>query len=416
MDNKILTDSKFPFCPGCGLGPIVRSMSKALSESGYDPLDVVLVSDIGCCGIVDPLFATHTIHGLHGRSVALSSGVVLGLKDVEKKVIAIQGDGGATIGLQHILEAARRNINMTLILVNNMVYGMTGGQVSGLSSCDFKKERGIPDSSPPYDICELTFTAGAAYVTRVNSHKVLTQRLREAVTTQGFSLVEVSSLCQAYGVSKTTDLKNWTEKEVELRNENPGKQKSSRELVPLIDMDSGMGSQFRSDLTGERIGFVIAGSAGGGVQSAAKVFAKAGILSGLSVSMKGEYPITVGTGFSVAEVILSKQEINYTGLEKPDVFIILTNDGYEKVRNRIHENAMIIADSGVEDLVHPNSQRVNFKQIGGKRGAVICALAHFVVESGIMEMEALTTAISYGRHAASLLKAISNLTGIHAVQ
>ena len=97
MEQAILTKTPMPFCPGCGHAPSVISISKALKELGYSPLDVVMVSDIGCAGLVDPLFNTHTIHGLHGRSSALAFGVTHGLNDPSKKVMVILGDGGATI-------------------------------------------------------------------------------------------------------------------------------------------------------------------------------------------------------------------------------------------------------------------------------------------------------------------------------
>jgi 2-oxoglutarate ferredoxin oxidoreductase subunit beta len=93
--------------PGCGHGVAVKNLSKALTALGFAPLDVVVVSDIGCSGLVDPLFATHTIHGLHGRAPALGLGISLGLTNPDKKVIVIQGDGGVTIGLQHVLESCQ---------------------------------------------------------------------------------------------------------------------------------------------------------------------------------------------------------------------------------------------------------------------------------------------------------------------
>ena len=132
MKQKILTENKMPFCPGCGHGVAVNNISKALLELNYNPLDIIIVSDIGCSGLVDPLFKTHTVHGLHGRSPALGMGVSMGLADETKKIIVIQGDGGATIGLQHLMEAARRNIDITLLVFNNLLYGMTGGQMGGL--------------------------------------------------------------------------------------------------------------------------------------------------------------------------------------------------------------------------------------------------------------------------------------------
>lgn len=174
MEQPMLTGVKMPFCPGCGHGPSVKNISKAQEQSGFSPLDVILVSDIGCSGLVDPLFATHTVHG---RSSALGMGISMGLSDPRKKVVVIQGDGGATIGLQHLLEAARRNVNMTLIVLNNLIYGMTGGQVSGLSTSTFKADRNIEDHTPPFDICQLAHQAGASFVARVTSPKHFTERL-----------------------------------------------------------------------------------------------------------------------------------------------------------------------------------------------------------------------------------------------
>ena len=189
--EKILTKAKMPFCPGCGHGVCVRSTSKALESLGYGPKDVVMVSDIGCSGLVDPLFATHTIHGLHGRAPALGVGVALGLNNPNKKVVVIQGDGGATIGLQHILEAARRNIDMTLIVINNLLYGMTGGQMSGLSTNEFKAYKHSDDDADPYDVVNLAHQSGAAFSVRVNDISNFTDVLKEAINTSGFSLVEL---------------------------------------------------------------------------------------------------------------------------------------------------------------------------------------------------------------------------------
>ena len=153
--EKILTNAKMPFCPGCGHSVCVRSISKALESLGYSSKDVAIVSDIGCSGLVDPLFTTHTIQRLHGRAAALGVGVALGMNNPDKKVVVIQGDGGATIGLQHILEASRRNIDMTLVVINNLLYGMTGGQMSGLSTNEFKQYKHSDDDAEPYDVVNL---------------------------------------------------------------------------------------------------------------------------------------------------------------------------------------------------------------------------------------------------------------------
>jgi len=150
--KTFLTDKKFPFCPGCGHGISIHALNKALKELNYNPKDIIVVSDIGCSGLIDPLFATHTIHGLHGRSPALGIGVAMGLStNNKKKIIAFIGDGGSTIGLQHILEDARRNVDMTLIVLNNLLYGMTGGQISGLSTKKYKEIIDFEQDIPPFE-------------------------------------------------------------------------------------------------------------------------------------------------------------------------------------------------------------------------------------------------------------------------
>jgi pyruvate/2-oxoacid:ferredoxin oxidoreductase beta subunit len=102
---KFLTDSELPFCKECGHSLVARNTEKALLKLDFDPLDVILVTDIGCHGIIDKSFLTHTVHGLHGRSVALAGGISMGISELGKKIVVFIGDGGATIGMQHLIGA-----------------------------------------------------------------------------------------------------------------------------------------------------------------------------------------------------------------------------------------------------------------------------------------------------------------------
>lgn len=396
-----------PFCPGCGHGPSVKNISKALEQSGFSPLDVILVSDIGCSGLVDPLFATHTVHGLHGRSPALGMGISMGLSDPRKKVVVIQGDGGATIGLQHLLEAARRNVNMTLIVLNNLIYGMTGGQVSGLSTSTFKADRNIEDHTPPFDICQLAHQAGASFVARVTSPKHFTERLTEAFGKPGFSLVEISSLCQPYGAGKMHDLECWVEDDVLFRNSREKFEIHTHKTASLFSESDIMYPEFNANAV-NRTGVLIAGSAGGGVQSAARMLAGAGILSGLYTTMKNDYPITVGTGYSVAEVILSRDKIHYSGLESPDVIIIVTEDGMLKVKDRIGNDPTLILDSKLRDESHMHATYTDFIKTAGKKGAALCAISYWLEQSGTLKIDALLAAADRHRYAGKLKAIISN--------
>jgi len=405
VQENILTKVKMPFCPGCGHGPNTRSITKALQNLGYGPKDVAMVSDIGCTGLVDPLFACHTIHGLHGRSPALGVGVTLGMDNPKKKVIVLIGDGGATIGLQHILEAARRNINMTLVVYNNLLFGMTGGQMSGLSTNQFKDYKQSSDDADPYDIVNLAHQAGANFSVRVNDLKKYTEVLEEAFATPGFSLVELASLCTSYGMKKVAEFQNFVVPEERLTNKRPVGITPERNTQSLLESMQGLNAQFSSKIT-DRIGVVIAGSAGGGIQSAAKMLAQAGILAGLHASMKGEYPITVGTGFSVAEVILSKDPINYTGLEKPSVVLAVTDDGWIKVKDRIAENTQVFVDAKL--ATETTFEVKPFFKVAGKKGAALSAVSHWMRESGALPIASLLKVVENHKHATSLIDAINS--------
>lgn len=403
--ENILNKIKMPFCPGCGHGPNTRSITKALQNLGYGPKDVAMVSDIGCTGLVDPLFACHTIHGLHGRSPALGVGVTLGMNNPKKQVIVLIGDGGATIGLQHILEAARRNINMTLIVYNNLLFGMTGGQMSGLSTNQFKDYKQSSDDADPYDIVNLAHQAGANFSVRVNNLKKYTEILEEAFKTPGFSLVELSSLCTSYGMKKVAEFQDFIVAEERLTNNRPVGITPDRNTKSLFDNMQVLKSQFSSNVT-DRIGVVIAGSAGGGIQSAAKMLAQAGMLAGLHASMKGEYPITVGTGFSVAEVILSKEPINYTGLEKPNVVLVVTDDGWIKVKSRISDESKVYVDTKV--TTEQEHETKGFFKVAGKKGAALSAVSHWMRESKALPIETLLKVVENHKHAVSLTEAINS--------
>ncbi|RIK92662.1 MAG: 2-oxoglutarate synthase, partial [Burkholderiales bacterium] len=114
-----------PFCPGCGHSLLLRELDRALVLLQADPAKTVIVTDIGCIGLSDRYFSTSGFHGLHGRSITYATGLKLARPDLT--VIALIGDGGCGIGGAHLLSAARRNLDITLLVANNFNYGMTGG-------------------------------------------------------------------------------------------------------------------------------------------------------------------------------------------------------------------------------------------------------------------------------------------------
>ncbi len=395
--EKILTGKKFPFCPGCGHGISINQLAKVLEDLGYKPEDIVIVSDIGCSGLIDPLFATHTIHGLHGRSPALGLGVAMGLEQKPgKKTIAFIGDGGATIGLQHILEDARRNVDMTLILLNNLLYGMTGGQISGLSTRKYKEIIDFEKDIPPFDVVKLAYASGARYAVRVNNPKNIKEKIRKAIETEGFSLVEIASLCPSYGMKKLPELMAVADDEEEFENNRPPTHIVSKERNSLFDRERYFSPEFEAH-AGKRTGILIAGSAGGGVQSVGAFMAQAAMLSGMQATMKGEYPITVGTGFSVAEVIADKNEINYTGLDNPDIAVIVTEDGLEKVKHRITADTKVYLDeklTGKIDFSYKKLIIKPFHALVNRKSAALLAVAYVLKKEQLFPLEALKKVLS----------------------
>ncbi len=403
MTESMLKTESLPYCKGCGHDLIAKHTTKALESLGYNPTDVIMVTDIGCHGIIDKCLNTHTVHGLHGRSAALGSGISFGLGQGDnKKVVVFIGDGGATIGLQHIMEAARLNLDITVVVHNNMLYGMTGGQTSGLTPEGFRTTTSFEGNPfPGYDICKLTHTAGARYVSRIMGVGDISTSLAKAFDQKGFSLVEVMEICPSYGVklnpkrklaeitrSAGKDLGEWTNDQEAFTHQQGTK------VTNLLDQVNRIEKTAEHNLK-QLHSLVISGSAGEGVQLAANMLAKAAMGSGMHVSQKGSYPVTVGVGFSTAEINLSPEEIHFHGISTPDMVIITSKDGLNHNRQRIESmpEGTLFIDSGLE--VPETGARVikhDFRGVGA-RNAALYAILYFAGKTGILNQDAIFTAI-----------------------
>jgi 2-oxoglutarate ferredoxin oxidoreductase subunit beta len=336
-------ETPYPFCPGCGHGLILNALNQALVDLQLDPRRVVLVSDIGCAGLSDQYFDTNAFHGLHGRSVTYASGVKLARPDL--KVVVLMGDGGTGIGGTHLLNAARRNIGVTVLVFNNLNFGMTGGQHSTTTPAGAVTSTTLGGNlERPLDICATVGVNGASYVYRGTTwEKDLPQRLADAIATEGFSLLDVWELCTAYFVPNnrfsrqsllTTMEELGLETGVLYQRQLPEYAAAYREACTPQHGESTLPAlvlepRFESSLSGP-FRLVVAGSAGGRVRSTARLAGQAAILSGLRAAQRDDYPITVKTGHSVSELILSPEEILYTGVLRPDALVILTADGAKK--------------------------------------------------------------------------------------
>jgi 2-oxoglutarate ferredoxin oxidoreductase subunit beta len=190
---------KFPniWCAGCGIGIVLGAIVRAVDELQLDKNDVALISGIGCSGRMPVYVDFNTMHTTHGRALAFATG--LKMVRPEMTVIVVMGDGDAVaIGGNHFIHAARRNVGLTSIVVNNAIYGMTGGQYSPTTPVGAKATTApYGHIEKPFPIAELAVAAGASYVARSTVYHVqeLERYIARAIQKAGFSMVEAVSYC-----------------------------------------------------------------------------------------------------------------------------------------------------------------------------------------------------------------------------
>jgi pyruvate/2-oxoacid:ferredoxin oxidoreductase beta subunit/Pyruvate/2-oxoacid:ferredoxin oxidoreductase gamma subunit len=333
----------YPFCPGCGHSGILDALDSALQLQEIDPARVVIVSDIGCSGLSDQYFDTSAFHGLHGRSITYASGIKLARPDLD--VVVVMGDGGTGIGGAHLINAARRNIGLTVLVFNNMNFGMTGGQHSTTTPTG-----AVTATTPggnlerPLDICGTAAVNGAGFVWRGTSFdKDLPERIAEAMGFDGFALLDIWELCTAYfvrsnkysrrAIDQTLQDLDFATGILQHRPELP--EYSAALAASAAEAPSPLGpapiTAAGSASLDRRYALIVAGAAGGRVRSAARLFGRAAIESGLFAAQRDDYPITVRTGHSVSTLILAPEPIAFGGLTSPEAALILAPEGRDKI-------------------------------------------------------------------------------------
>ncbi len=198
MDSLLRTE-RIPhiWCPGCGIGTVFSAVIHSVKNSGLDPNNIAMVSGIGCTGRMAGYIRLDSFHTTHGRALPFATGLKLAKPDT--KIIVVSGDGDLlAIGGNHFIHAARRNMDLTVICVNNLNYGMTGGQ-QGPSTPLGAKTTTTVNGSPeePFNFCYLAAACGATYVARWTAMQVRSLRssISEALDKRGFSFVEVITPC-----------------------------------------------------------------------------------------------------------------------------------------------------------------------------------------------------------------------------
>ncbi|MDI3499178.1 MAG: 2-oxoglutarate/2-oxoacid ferredoxin oxidoreductase subunit beta [Synergistaceae bacterium] len=185
------------WCPGCGHGIIMHALLRALASLGCERERTVIASGIGCSSRMPGYIDACTVHTTHGRSLVFATGIKLA--NPELTVVNVMGDGDcAAIGGNHFIHACRRNIDITAVILNNSIYGMTGGQVSPttpIGAYATTAPYGVID--PPFDLCNLAAAAGATYVARatVAQPQLIEQYIKKGIQNKGFSVVEVMTHC-----------------------------------------------------------------------------------------------------------------------------------------------------------------------------------------------------------------------------
>jgi pyruvate/2-oxoacid:ferredoxin oxidoreductase beta subunit/Pyruvate/2-oxoacid:ferredoxin oxidoreductase gamma subunit len=378
-----------------------------------DPRQVVIVSDIGCVGLSDEYFTTSAFHGLHGRSTTYATGIKLARPDL--KVIVLMGDGGTGIGGTHLISAARRNIGITVLVFNNFNFGMTGGQHSTTTPTGaITSTTRVGNLERPLDICATVAANGASYVYRgTNFDKDLPERVVEAMGTDGFALLDIWELCTAYYVVNNQFSRRALMATLEAlgfptgvmhRAEAPEyatayRQAHAHLLGEGIPSPKPIQTKFDNALD-RHFSLVVAGSAGGKVRSAVRLAGVAALLSGLRAAQRDDYAVTIKSGHSVSELVLSPDEVYYTGIRRPDALLILTEDGYQKVSHylpHLTDQDRLFVTPAFADVETQAQVRVVDPAPIARKNTALAILACALKQLALFQPQALEEAARSGR-------------------
>ncbi|MFB7139475.1 2-oxoacid:ferredoxin oxidoreductase subunit beta [Gottfriedia sp. NPDC056225] len=218
------------WCPGCGDFSVQASIQRAAANVGLEPDNLAVISGIGCSGRISGYINSYGLHGIHGRSLPIAQGVKMANRDLT--VIASGGDGdGFAIGLGHTIHAIRRNIDVTYIVMDNQIYGLTKGQTSPRSDVGFKT-KSTPQGSveSALSVMEMALTAGGTFVAQSFSSdlKELTSLIEQGINHKGFSLINVFSPCVTYNKVNTYD---WFKENLVKLSDIEGYDPSNKEMA-----------------------------------------------------------------------------------------------------------------------------------------------------------------------------------------
>ena len=329
------------FCPGCSHDHVVRAVDQAADLLGLKGEQLVIVSDIGCSGLFDTFFNSHAIHGLHGRALTYATG--LKMVRPELTILVVMGDGGLGIGGGHVLASCRKNLDITLLVLNNFNYGMTGGQCSSTTPSSAQSASNFLNTlEVPLDICTVAKTSGALFTQKVlATDPELKTTISKAIEYPGFALLDIWGLCPGRHLKKNPMSSSQleaemvkTDKRSQLNNHSPrpeyGAQyrqaaKKVQRPAPLNEIDV-----VAMPRINKRTEILILGAAGQYINTVAEIVSLAAMSSGVFVTQKNDYPIMVLRGHSIAELVLDLEPVGYTGVITPTVVLCVAQEGIER--------------------------------------------------------------------------------------
>ncbi len=408
--NSLLNTERPPvFCPGCSHDTVTKALDRALVNMGLKGEEVVVVSDIGCSGLFDTFFNTHAMHGLHGRALTYATG--LKMARPELNVIVTMGDGGLGIGGAHLLSACRRNLDITLLILNNFNFGMTGGQFSATTPNDAVVGSGFLNQLDlPMDACEVVAAAGAPHVTRCSCYsKGLAATIEKAIRFKGFSFIDLWGICPGRytrankltpkTIAAEIEARKAFEGEIEgnLRKEYGEQYRKISAALPVPTRPAAIEPEYTAPVN-DRQEVIILGSAGQRILTAGELLCLSGASAGLNATQKNDYPITVMRGHSISELVLSKSPINYTGIENPNTVIALAQEGVNRrgyIFPKLSKNALVLKCSEVRlPDTHANVREIEFKKHKIKsQDRALVALSLLAAENLVLNKEMLVSSL-----------------------
>ena len=430
-DSYLVENPRFPFCKGCGHNNVIRRLNEALVALQLSPHDIALVTDIGCVGLADGLFKeVHTVHTTHGRSTGFATGIALAdsiLADRKLKTIVLIGDGGAIIGLQHLVHAAMLNVDVTVLICNNFVYGMTGGQGSGLTpECFVTATTPGGNIVPPVDLCGMLRHSNAPFVARtIATDKEFPRILVDAIAFPGFAAIEVLELCTEFAVpgnqlsgNKLVEIAGQNHWELGILHQDKSRKtyadryrESMKGVHEASEERNGRARPEQGATLKKPVSVVIAGSAGERVQSAAGLLCQVALESGLHVTQKNDNPVTQGTGFSLSELWVSPDPIGFTGIDQPDVVLVTSDDGFRELKSqgwfgRLGKDSVVFLEESIDaDLSLRHIKRIPFRKAFGAKSAALGALTALAEWMSIVETGRILATVEtrYGKESALIL-------------